>query len=125
MDLAKYDLDIEGVQATRLEKQEINHGTHKIFLTNSLRSSNCAKQAGVGIVGKTTLLGCIIEKVTVNERFCYIKFAVQQKTTFIVILCYAPTNEADIHAKEGFRNTLKSLTNGFLERERKLSETSM
>ena len=91
----------------------------KLFLTNSLRSSNRSKQAGVGIVVKKTLIGCIIENVTVNERLCYIKFAVQQRTNLIVILCYAPTNEADIQTKESFWNTLTNLTNGFRERERK------
>ena len=37
----------------------------------------------------------------------------------IVIVCYAPTNEADIQTKEDFWNTLTSLTNGVRERERK------
>ena len=119
LDLAKYDLDILGIQETRLDEQEIDLGTQKLFLTNSLRSSNRSKQAGVGIVVKKTLLGCIIENVTVNERLCYIKFAVQQRTNLIVIVCYAPTNEADIQTKEDFWNTITSLTNGFRERERK------
>ena len=57
--------------------------------------------------------------MTVNERLCYIKFAVQQRTNLIVIVSYAPTNEADIQTKEDFWNTLTSLTNGFRERERK------
>ena len=51
MDCAKYDLDVLGIHEIRLDKQ-IDIGTHKLFLTNSLRSSNRLKQAGVGIVGK-------------------------------------------------------------------------
>ena len=110
MDLAKYDLDILGFQETRLDEQKIDLGTHKLFSTNSLRSSNRSKQAGVGIVVKKTLLGCIIENVSVNERLlCYIKFAVQRRTNSIVIECYAPTNEADIQTKEDANKFSKRL----------------
>ena len=43
----------------------------------------------------------------------------QPRTKLIVIVCCAPTNEADIQTKEGFWNTLTSLTNGFREMQRK------
>ena len=57
--------------------------------------------------------------MTANERLCYIRFAVQQRTNLIVIVCYGPTIEADIQINEDFWNTLTSMTNGFRERERK------
>ena len=125
-ELAKYDLDILGIQETRLDEQEIGLGTHKLFLTNSLRSSNCSKQVGVVVLVKKTLFGCKTQNVTVNERLCYIKFAEQQRTNLIAIVCYAPSKEADIQTKECFRNTLTSSTNGFRKRSANvLSETSI
>ena len=105
LDLAKYDLDIFGIQETRRTGDWPWNA--QLFLTNSLRSSNRSKQAGVAIVVKKTLLGCIIENVTVNERLCYIKFAVQQRTNLIVIVCYAPTNEADIKKGRFLEHTNK------------------
>ena len=49
MDLKKYNLDVLGVQETRLEEQEIDLGDHKLFLSDSWLSTAAARQGGVGI----------------------------------------------------------------------------
>ena len=48
------------------------------------------------------LAGSIIEQVAVSERVDYVKFAAQRRANLVVIVCYAPTNEADDLAKDNF-----------------------
>ena len=118
MDLKKYKLDVLGVQETRLEEQEIDLGDQKLFLTDSWLSTAKARQVGVGIAVTKGLAGCIIEQVAVSERKAYVKFAAQRRANLVVIVCYAPTNEADDLAKDNFWNQLSSLVSSFKQRER-------
>ena len=104
MDLKKYKLDVLGVQETRLEEQEIDLGDHKLFLTDYWLSTAKARQGGVGIAVTKRLAGSIIEQVAVSERMAYVKFAAQRRANLVVIVCYAPTNEADDLAKDNFLN---------------------
>ena len=64
-DLKKYNLEVLGVQETRLEEQEIDLGDHKLFLTDSWLSTAKARQGGVGIAVTKRLAGSIIEQVAV------------------------------------------------------------
>ena len=48
----------------------------------------------------------------------YVKFAAQKRADLIVIVCYAPTNEADDLAKDSFWNQSSSLVSSFKQRER-------
>ncbi|XP_075253345.1 uncharacterized protein LOC142345142 [Convolutriloba macropyga] len=67
MDLKKYNLDVLGVQETRLEEQEIDLGDHKLFLTDSWLSTAKARQGGVGIAVTNRLAGSIIEQVALSS----------------------------------------------------------
>ena len=126
MDLKKYKLDVLGVQETRLREQEIDLGDHKLFLTDSWLSTAKARQEGVGIAVTKRLAGSIIEQVAVCERMAYVKFAAQRRANLVVIVCYAPTNEADDLAKDNFWNQLSRLVSSFKKgRESASSETSM
>ncbi|XP_075263739.1 uncharacterized protein LOC142355440, partial [Convolutriloba macropyga] len=87
---------------TRLEEQEIDIGDHKLFLTDFWLSTAKARQGGVGIVVTKMLAGNIIEQVAVSERMAYVRFAAQRRANLVVIVCYAPTNEADDLAKVSF-----------------------
>ena len=118
MDLKKYNLDVLGVQETRLEEQEIDLGDQKLFLTDSWLLTANARQRGVGIAVTKRLAGYIIEQVAVSERMAYVKFAAQRRANLVVIVCYAPTNEADDLAKDNFWDQLSSLVSSFKERER-------
>ena len=120
MDLKKYNLDVLGVQETRLEEQEIDLGNHKLFLTDSWLSTAKARQGGVGIAVTRRLAGSIIEQVAVSERVAYVKFAAQRRANIVVIVWYAPSNEADDLAKHNFWNQLSSLVSSFKQRERDL-----
>ena len=126
MDLKNYKLDVLGVQETGLEEQEIDLGDHKLFLTDSWLSTAKARQGGVGIAVTKRLDGSLIEQVAVSERMAYVTFAAQKRANLVVIVCYAPTNEADDLAKDNFWNQLSSLVSSFKQRrESALSETSM
>ena len=46
------------------------------------------------------------------------KFAAQRRSNLVVIVCYAPTNEADDLEKDNFWNKLSSLVSTFKQRER-------
>ena len=118
MDLKKYNLDVLGVQETRLEEHEIDLGDHKLFLTDSWLSTAKARQGGVDIAVTKKLAGSIIEQVAVSERVAYVKFAAQRRANLVVIVCYAPRNEADDLAKDNFWNQLSSLVSSFKQRER-------
>ena len=102
MDLKKYNLDVLVLQETRLEEQEIDLDDHKLFLTDSWLSTAKARQGGVGIAVTKRLAGSIIEQVAVSERRAYMKFAAQRRANLVVIVCYAPRNEADDLAKDNF-----------------------
>ena len=117
MDLKKYNLDVLGVQETRLEEQEIDIGDHKLFLTDSWLSTVKARQGGVGIAVTISLASSIMEQVAVSERVAYVKFAAQRRANLVLIVCYAPTNEADDLAKDNFWNQLSSLVSSFKQRE--------
>ena len=118
MELKKYNLDVLGVQETRLEEQEIDLGDHKLFLTDSWLSTAKVRPGGVGIAVTKTLASSIIEQVAVSERVAYVKFAAQRRAKLVVILCYAPTNEAEDLAKDNFWNQLSSLVSSLKQRER-------
>ena len=118
MDLKKYNLDVLGVQETRVEEQEIDLGDHKLFLTDSWLLTAKARQGGVGIAVTKRLAGSITGQVAVSERVAYVKFAAQRRANFVVIVCYAPINEADNLAKDNFWNPLRSLVSSFKQRER-------
>ena len=118
MDLKKYNLVVLGVQETRLEEQEIDLGDHKLFLTDSWLSIAKARQGGFGIAVTKRLAGSIIEQVAVSERLAHVKSAAQRQANLVVIVCYAPTNEADNLAKDNFWNQLSSLVSSFIQRER-------
>ena len=118
MDLKRYNLDVLGVRETRLEEQEIYLGDRKLFLTDSWLSTAKARQRGVGIAVTKRLEGSIIQQVAVSERMAYVKFAAQRRANLVVIVCYAPTNEADDLAKDSFWNQLSSLVSSFKQRER-------
>ena len=118
MDMKKYNLGVLGVQETRLEEQEIDLGEHKLFLTDSWLSTAKARQGGVGIAVTKRLAGSIIEQVAVSERMAYVKFAAQRRANFVVIVCYAPTNEADDLTKDNFWKQLSSLLSSFKQKER-------
>ena len=62
--------------------------------------------------------GSIIEQVAVSKRVAYVKFAAQRRAKPVVIVCYAPTNEADDLAKDNFWNELSSVVSSFKQRER-------
>ena len=113
-----YILDVLGVQETRLEEQEIDLGDHKFFLTDSWLSTAKARKGGVGIAVTKRLAGSKIEQVANSERMAYVKFAAQKRADLIVIVCYAPTNEADDLAKDSFWNQSSSLVSSFKQRER-------
>ena len=115
MDLKNYYLDVLGVQETRLE---IDLGDHKLLLTDSWLSTAKARQGGVGIAVTKRLASSIIEQVAVSERVAYVMFAAQRRANLVVIVCYAPTNEADDLAKDNFWNQLSSLVSSFKQRER-------
>ena len=117
MDLKKYNLDVLGVQKTRLEEQEIDICDHKLILIDSWLSTAKARQGGVRIAVTKRVARSIIEKVGVSERVAYVKFAAQRRTNLVVIVCYAPTNEADDLAKDNLWNQLSSLVSSFKQRE--------
>ena len=77
-----------------------------------------ARQGGVGIAVTKILAGSIIEQVAVSERMADVKFAAQRRANIVVIVCYAPTNEADDLAKDNFGNQLSNLVSSFKQRER-------
>ena len=110
-------MDVLGVQETRREEQEIDLGDHKLFLTDSWLSAAKSKQGGAGIAVER-LAGSIIEQVAVSERMTYVNFTAQRRANLVVIVCYAPTNEADDIAKDNFWNQLSSLVSSFKQRER-------
>ena len=116
MDLKKYNLDVLGVRETRLEEQEIDLGDHKLFLTDSWLSTAKARQGGVGTAVTKRLSGSIIEQVAFSERMAYVKFAAQRRANLVVIVCYAPTNDADNLAKDNFWNQLSSLVSSFKQK---------
>ena len=118
MDLKKYNLEVLGVQETRLEEQEIDLGDHKLFLTDSWLSTAKSRQGGVGIAVTKRFAGSIIEQIDISERVAYVKFAAQRRANLVVIVWYAPTNEADNLAKDNFWNQLSSLVSSFKQRER-------
>ena len=91
---------------------------HQLFLTDSWLSIAEARQRGVGIAVTRRLAGSIIEQVAVSEQLAYVKFAAQRRANLVVIVCYAPTNEADDLAKDNFWNQLSSLVSSFKQRER-------
>ena len=64
------------------------------------------------------LAGSIIEQVAVSERVAYVKFEAQRRANLVVIVCYAPTNEADDLAKDNFWNQLSGLVSSIKQRER-------
>ena len=64
------------------------------------------------------LAGSIIEQVAVRERVAYVKLAAQRRANLVVIVCYAPRNEADDLAKDDFWNQLSRLVSSFKQRER-------
>ena len=64
------------------------------------------------------LAGSIVEQVAVSERMAYVKFAAQRRANLVVIVCFAPTNEADDLAKDNFWNQLSSLASSFKQMER-------
>ena len=106
MDLARYKLDILGVQETRLQEQEIDLGDHKLYLSDSWLSGVKSRQGGVGVAVKKSLINSIVEQVALSERICYVKFAAQRRANLAVVVCYAPTNEASLQEKDlfcGFR----------------------
>ena len=113
MDLKKYNLDVLGVQETRLEEQEIVLSDHKLFLIDSWLSTAKARQGGDGIAVTKRLAGSIDEQVAVSERVAYVKFAARRRANLVVIVCYAPTNEADDLAKDNFWNQVSSLVSSF------------
>ena len=106
------------MQETRLEEQEIDLGDHKLFLNDSWLSTAKARQGGVGIAVTKRLAGSLIEQVANSERMAYVKFTAQRRANLVVIVCYAPTNEADDLAKDNFWNQLSSLVSSFKQRER-------
>ena len=116
MDLKKYNLDVLGERKTRLEEQEIDLGDHKLFLTDSSLSTAKERQGGVGIAVAKRLAGSVIEQNAVSERMAYVKFAAQRRANLVVIVCHAPTNEADDLAKDNFWNQLSSLVSSFKQR---------
>ena len=118
MDLKKYNLDVLGVQERRLQEQETDLGDQKLFLTDSWLSTSKARQGGVGIAVTKRLARSIIEQVAVSERMAYVNFAAQRRANLFVIVCYAPTNEADELAKDTFWNQLSSLVSSFKQKER-------
>ncbi|XP_075243878.1 uncharacterized protein LOC142338129 [Convolutriloba macropyga] len=85
MDLKKYNLDVLGMQETRLKEQEIDLGEHKLFLIDSWLSTAKARQGGVGIAVTKRLAGSIIEQVALSERVASVKFAAQRRANFVVI----------------------------------------
>ena len=118
MDLKKYNLDVLGVQETRLDDQEIDLGDHKLLLIDSWLSTAKARQSGVGIAVTKILAGSITEQVAVSERVAYVKSAAQKRANLVVIVCYEPTNEAYDLAKDNFLNQFSSLVSSFKQRER-------
>ena len=76
------------------------------------------RQGGIGIALTKRLADSIIEQVAVSERMVYVKFAAQRRANLVVIVCYAPTNEADDLAKDNFWNQLSSLVSSCQQRER-------
>ena len=118
MDLKKYNLDVLGVQETRLQEQEIDLGDHKLFHTDSWLSTPKVRQGGVGIAVTKRISSSIIEQVAVSERMAYVKFAAQRRANLVVIVCYAPRSEVDNLAKDNFWNQLSSLVSSFKQRER-------
>ena len=102
MDLKNYNLDVLGVQETRLEEHEIDLSDHKLFLTDSWLSTAKARQGGVGIAMTKRLAGSIIEQVAVSEQVAYVKFAAERRARLVVIVCKAPSNEAEHLAKDIF-----------------------
>ena len=118
LDLKKYNMDVLVVQERRLEEQEIDLGNHKLFLTDSWLSTAKARQGGVVIAVTKRLAASIIEQVAVSDRVAYVKFADQRRANRLVIVCYAPTNEADDLAKDNFWNQLSSLVSRSRQRER-------
>ena len=118
MDLARYKLDILGVQETRLQEQEIDLGDHKLYLSDSWLSGVKSRQGGVGVAVKKSLINSIVEQVALSERFCYVKFAAQRRANLAVVVCYAPTNEASLQEKDLFWSQLSDLASSFKHRER-------
>ena len=116
MDLEKYNLDVLGVQETRLEEQEIDLGDYKLFVTDSWLSTAKARQGGVSIAVTKRLAGSIIEQAAVCERMANVKFAAQRRANLVVIVCYAPTNEAEDLEKDNFWNQLSSLVSSFKQK---------
>ena len=88
MDLAKYKLDILGVQETRLQEQEIDLGDHKLYLSDSWLSGVKSRQGGVGVAVKKSLINSIVEQVALSERICYVKFAARRRANLAVVVCY-------------------------------------
>ena len=118
MDLARYKLDILGVQETRLQEQEIDLGDHKLYLSDSWLSGVKSRQGGVGVAVKKSLINSIVEQVALSERICYVKFAAQRRANLAVVVCYAPTNEASLQEKDLFWSQLSDLVSSFKHRER-------
>ncbi|KAK2712354.1 hypothetical protein QYM36_011144 [Artemia franciscana] len=106
-DMKQYNIDILALSEIRWKgvgQETLDHGYVLLY-----SGEDNHHQAGVGLMMSPAAYRTMLKWTPINERILFARFATTH-TKLSVIVCYAPTNEADDYVKDSFYETLQAVT---------------
>ncbi|KAK2703060.1 hypothetical protein QYM36_018403 [Artemia franciscana] len=106
-EMKQYNIDILALSEIRWKavgQETLDHGYVLLYS----RGDN-HHQAGVGLMMSPAAYRTMLKWTPINERILFARFAITH-TKLSVIVCYAPSNEADDDVKDSFYETLQAVT---------------
>ncbi|XP_065576323.1 craniofacial development protein 2-like [Artemia franciscana] len=106
-EMKQYNIDILALSEIRWKgvgQETLDHGYVLLY-----SGEDNHHQAGVGLMMSLTAYRTMLKSTPINERILFARFATTH-TKLSVIVCYAPTNEADDDVKDSFYETLQAVT---------------
>ncbi|KAK2720208.1 hypothetical protein QYM36_004187 [Artemia franciscana] len=105
--MKQYNIDILALSKIRWKgvgQETLDHGYVLLY-----SGENNHHQAGVGLMMSPAAYQTMLKWTPLSERILFARFATTH-TKLSVIVCYAPTNEADDDVKDSFYETLQGFT---------------
>ncbi|KAK2716558.1 craniofacial development protein 2-like [Artemia franciscana] len=106
-EMKQYNIDIlalSEIRWKRVGQETLDHGYVLLY-----SGEDNHHQAGVGFMMSPAGYRTMLKWTPINERILFARFATTH-TKVSVIVCYAPTNEADDDVKDSFFETLQAVT---------------
>ena len=118
-EMRSYNLEILGLSETRWnEAGKIRLNTHETIIYSGHADKNANHTRGVAIMMTQKAERSLVGWEPIDERLILAKFSTSQKRiTLTVIMCYAPTNDAEEDEKEVFYDKLQNIINTRTEKE--------